>query len=98
MGYIAPTQKIKGKHKLNSIIRDIHAGYSNKTVIPLDMTTEQLSRKSSVDVTYKKFMGKKHGYYRYYYYKAYTRMKPTAKIALGHPVNIQRKHRYRGDP
>ena len=88
-----PTMKIKGKHKLDQIIRDIHAGYGKRISIPLDIDTEQLAKESSVDVIYEKKMGKRQGYYRYYYYKAYSKMKPSARIAIQHPVMMQRKHK-----
>jgi len=93
MGWATPTLKIRGRKKLDSIMRDIHAGYSRKHLLAKeDSSLEQLKRDSSVSVTYKKFMGKKHGYYRYYYYRAYTQMKPDTKVAVGHPAWMQRKH------
>ena len=88
-----PTRKIKGRHKLDSVMRDIHAGYGKHILIKENMSLGQLEQESNVEIPYKKFMGKREGYYRYYYYKAYPRMKKSARIAVGHPVIIQRKHK-----
>lgn len=97
-GPIIPSLKIKGKHNLNRIIRDTHAGYSLKPTVPLTKSTEQLSKESSVNVTYKKYMGKRQGYYRYYYYKTYTQKKPEKTLVIGFPVFMQRKHKWEKEP
>lgn len=95
-GPILPSLKIKGKHELNKEIRDIYAGYQKKPIIsvPRSMTTEELHKTASVDVDYKKHMGKKKGYYRYYYYKTYTQKKPGRGFILGFPAFMQRKHKW----
>ena len=90
---VIPSHKIKGKHKVNQFIRDTYAGYQRKTPIPLKMTTEELHRRSSVNVTVKKYMGKHDGYYRYYYYKTFTQKKPERVMAMSLPVFMQRKHK-----
>ena len=90
---IIPSHKIKGKHNLDKFIRDTHAGYTYKLNVPLNMKTEELERGSAVNVTYRKHMGKRKGYYRYYYYKTYTQKKPSARFAYGHPVFMQRKQK-----
>ena len=94
-GPVIPTLKIKGKHRLDETIRDIYAGYSRNITIPEKKTTEELHQQSPVDVTHKKFMGKKDDYYRYYYYKAYTKRKPDKRLVVGLPVMMQRKHKGR---
>lgn len=88
------TKKIKGKHNLDQIIRDIHAGYGRRPAVPLNISTDQLARESMVNINYQKHMGKREGYYRYYYYKAHVEMKKGMPIALQHPVMMQRKHKW----
>jgi hypothetical protein len=90
---IIPSHKIKGKHKLDLFIRDTYAGYGNTVAVPLKTTTEDLHKKASVNITYKKQMGKRDDYYRYYYYKTYTQKKPERFFASSHPVFMQRKHK-----
>ena len=98
MTAILPSLKIRGKHKLDRIIRDTSAGYTKHIHVPLNKGTGELQRESGVNVSYKKFMGKKQGYYRYYYYRTYTQIKPgirpTDIVAYNHPVMMQRKHKW----
>ena len=91
---LVPTGKIRGKHKLDSIVRDLYAGFSTKISVPHQTTTEQLHKDSLVNVTTQKFMGKRKGYYRYYYYKAYAQKKPEKLFVTSHPVHMQRKHKW----
>lgn len=90
---VIPSRKIHGKHKLDEYIRDVHAGYTTRVKVPLTTPTKDLAKESSVNVTYKKKMGKHDDYYRYYYYKAYTQKKPERLMAFSHPVFMQRKHK-----
>jgi hypothetical protein len=95
-GAILPSLKIRGKHNLDQEIRDIYAGYNHKPLItvPKETTTDELRKNATVDVKYKKHMGKHKGYYRYYYYKTYTEKRPGYGIIFGLPAIMQRKHKW----
>jgi hypothetical protein len=89
-GYF-PSPKIKGKHNLNRYMRDVYAGFSTRLDVPIQTKNEELSKKSTVDISYEKKMGKRRGYYRYYYYVAKTSKKPSVFFASPHPVMMQRE-------
>jgi len=89
-----PSQKIKGKHNLDRYIKDVHSGFTWRVTTPHHEPLEQTIKRSNVDITYKKHMGKKDDYYRYYYYKAYTKLRKGKFFAYPHPVHMQRKHKW----
>jgi hypothetical protein len=89
-GYF-PSRKIKGKHKLDSYIRDVYAGFSPRLHIRQEETLENIKDRSLVDVSYEKKMGIRDGNKRYYYYVARTSRKPSKLLVAPHPVTMQRK-------
>jgi hypothetical protein len=93
MSRTVPSSPIRGKHKLDQYIKDTYAGFSWRTHVPYTEPLEQTHKRSNVDITYKKHMGKKDDYYRYYYYKTYTKMKPDKFIAYPHPIIMGHKNK-----
>jgi len=89
---VFPSRKIIGKNNLDRELRDIYAGYQTRPIItvPIYTTTEDLHKKSTVNVTTKKYMGNKKGK-RYYYYRTYTQKKPGKNLVIGFPAIMQRR-------
>jgi len=77
------TKKVKDLNKAKSIRREILASYSNNIFVPDRLNTNQLQKKSSMNVKYKKIKGG---------YGLYIRPKKGG-VPFAHPVILEGKGR-----
>ena len=85
---VIKSHKIRSKQQLNTYLRDVYAGYSFKTHVPLSVSTRKLHEASSVNMRLERGSDRKGLFWR-----AFVQKKPERFMAMSHPVWMERKQK-----